>query len=225
MSTYPRLDSAGLATLLTTIVSDGDGRWAKKTDLASASQNGLMSSTHYTKLEGIAAGAQVNTIEGVQRNGTDLTPDASTKKVNVEVPVLGISVNGNAVTPDASTKIADITVPTKVSDLSNDSKFQTDTEVNAAIADAIGDVIQPDYQVVQSLPATGVKGTFYLVPNSGSGQNIYDEYIWIDGDPTGHFELLGPRAMDLSGYVRSEEMTTIPDADIIAAVHSAFGVS
>ena len=29
-------------------------------------------------------------ISGIQRNGTDLTPDVSTKKVNVEVPILGV---------------------------------------------------------------------------------------------------------------------------------------
>ena len=40
-----------------------------------------MSSTHYTKLEGIASGAQVNVLEGVQVNGTDLT--ISSKKVNI----------------------------------------------------------------------------------------------------------------------------------------------
>ena len=38
-----------------------------------------------TKLAGIASGAEVNVIEGVQVNGADLTPDAN-RKVNVVVP-------------------------------------------------------------------------------------------------------------------------------------------
>lgn len=64
--------------------------------------------TEKNKLSAIEAGAQVNVIEGVQVNGTDLTP--SSKKVNV-------------------------TVPTKTSDLTNDSGFITgvDSITNAEI--------------------------------------------------------------------------------------------
>ena len=225
MATYPRLDETGLNTLLTSLVSAGDGRWVKKVDLvnASASADGLMSKEDFSKLAGIEAGAEVNVIEDVKVNGTSLT--VTEKAVDVSIPLLGVSVNGNAVTPDSTTKVADITVPTKVSDLTNDSKFQTDTEVNTAIADAIAGVTQFDYEVVASLPATGVKGKIYLVANTGTGDNIYDEYIWMAGEPTGHFELLGTTQLDLSGYVQATDMTTIPDATITAAVNSAFGIS
>lgn len=226
MATYPRLDSTGLSTLLTNIVSAGDGRWVKKVDLvkASASADGLMSKEDFSKLAGIEAGSEANVIETVKVNGTALTPDAN-KAVDVSVPVLGVSQNGTPITPDSTTKVVDVTVPTKTSDLNNDSDFQTGDEVDAAIAAAIADVTQFDYDVVQTLPASGEKGTIYLVPNQGSGSNIYDEYIWLEGDPAGHFELLGTTEMDLSGYVQATEMTTIADADIISAVNSAFGIS
>lgn len=226
MSSYPRLDSVGLSTMLSQIVTDGDGRWVKKADLtkASASADGLMSKEDYSKLAAIAAGAEVNTIESVKVNGAALTPD-SNKAVDVTVPILGVSKNGTALTPDSTTKVVDVTVPTKVSDLTNDSKFQTDTEVASAISSAISGITSFNYEVVQTLPASGTKGTIYLVSNSGTGTNIYDEYIWIDGDPTGRFEKIGTTEMDLSGYVQATEMTTISDNDIIAAVNSAFGVS
>ena len=61
-----------------------------------------------TKLDGIATGAEVNTIVGIQKNGTDLTPDAN-RKVN-------------------------ISVPTKTSDLNNDSDFATNTYVDTELA-------------------------------------------------------------------------------------------
>lgn len=226
MATYPRLDSTGLSTLLTNIVSAGDGRWVKKADLvkASASADGLMSKEDFSKLAGIEAGSEANVIESVKVNGTALTPDAN-KAVDVSVPILGVSQNGTPITPDSTTKVVDVTVPTKTSDLNNDSDFQTGDEVDAAIAAAIADVTQFDYEVVQALPASGEKGTIYLVSNSGTGTNIYDEYIWIDGEPSGHFELLGTTEMDLSGYVQATEMTTIADADIISAVNSAFGIT
>lgn len=226
MATYPRLDATGLATLLSQLVTNGDGRWVKKVDLtkASATADGLMSKEDFSKLSGIATGAQVNVVESVKVNGAALTPDAN-KAVDVTIPVLGVSKNGTPITPDTTTKVVDVTVPTKVSDLNNDSDFQTGDEVDAAIAAAIADVTQFDYEVVQTLPASGEKGTIYLVSNSGTGTNIYDEYIWIDGEPSGHFELLGTTEMDLSGYVQATEMTTISDADIVAAVNTAFGVN
>lgn len=59
------------------------------------------------KLSNIEAGADENIIEGIAVNNVDMAP--VNKRVN-------------------------IVVPTKVSDLTNDEKFQTDTEVAAAIA-------------------------------------------------------------------------------------------
>ena len=51
---------------------------------ASANGAGAMSAADFEKLAGVASGAQVNTLEGVQVNGADLTPDGN-KKVNVTI--------------------------------------------------------------------------------------------------------------------------------------------
>lgn len=51
---------------------------------ASSAGAGAMSAADFEKLATVAASAQVNTVEGVQVNGSDLTPDAN-KKVNVTV--------------------------------------------------------------------------------------------------------------------------------------------
>lgn len=55
-----------------------------------------------TKLAGIAAGAQVNVLEGIQRNGSTVT---------------------------VTNKIANISVPTKTSDITNDSGYITSADV------------------------------------------------------------------------------------------------
>lgn len=109
--------------------------------------------------------------------------------------------------------------PTKTSDLTNDSDFQTSTDVQDAIDTALADITGFDFEVVQSLPQTGEKGIIYLVPNSGSAPNTYDEYIWIDGDPTGSFEKIGTTAVDLSNYWtmtsgQSNSLTAITTAEI-----------
>ena len=58
-----------------------------------------------------------------------------------DVPVKSVKVNGTALTPDEQGAV-DITVPTNVSDLTNDSNFQTDTEVQ----DAIDSALTPAYK-------------------------------------------------------------------------------
>lgn len=124
-----------------------------------------------------------------------------------------IKVNGT--TQTITNKAVDITVPTKTSDLTNDSDFQDETEVQALIDAALADITGIEFEVVQSLPQSGEKGTIYLVPNSGSGQNTYDEYIWVE--PTGgtaHFEKIGTTDVDLSGYWAKTELTAITTAEI-----------
>lgn len=202
-----------------------------------------LSSNDYTgpekdKLAGVEAGAQVNVIESVSVNGTELAP--SGKSVNVPVPtktsdlsndsnfptdaeyvhtdnnfttneknklaaiesgaqvnvIESVYVNGDALV--ITSKGVSITIPTKVSDILNDSNFQTSAEVTAAIASAIGQITGISYSVVQELPQTGTAGVIYLVANSGSGQNIYDEYIYVNGA----FEKIGTTEIDLTGYVR-----------------------
>jgi|GEM_PF-5179774 hypothetical protein len=54
---------------------------------ATTSAKGLLSSTDKTKLNGVASGAQVNILEGVQANGSDLT--ISNKKVNITPSGIG----------------------------------------------------------------------------------------------------------------------------------------
>lgn len=65
------------------------------------------------------------------------------------------------------------------------------------IDDAIGGITQIDYQVVQELPATGVKGTIYLIAHSHGTSDVYDEYMWINNQ----YEKIGNTDVDLSGYI------------------------
>ena len=69
---------------------------------ASASSDGLMSSSDFSKLAGIEAGAEANIIQKIQKNGTDLT---------------------------ITNKTVNITVPTKTSDITNDSGFITIADI------------------------------------------------------------------------------------------------
>lgn len=97
------LDNIGLAlvwekikNLVATKVDKVEGKGLSTNDYTSAEK---------TKLSGIATGAQVNVLEGIQKNGDTVT---------------------------ITNKIANITVPTKTSDITNDSGYITSSSVPTA---------------------------------------------------------------------------------------------
>lgn len=104
-----------------------------------------------------------------------------------------VKVNGTALTPDSS-KAVNVDL----------SAYAKSDDVTKEIASAVSGVTQIDYSVVEALPSTGKKGVIYLVANSGSGNNIYDEYIYINSK----FEKLGSREMDLSSYAKKTDIPT-----------------
>lgn len=192
------LDKSGLTLLISKIKAALGG----KVDVVNG--KGL-STNDYTnaeksKLNDIASGAQVNVIESVKVNGTALTP---------------------------SNKSVDVTVPTKVSQLTNDSEFQTSTQVNSIVTgkgyqtqsqvqslinSAVGNITSIRYEKVTSLPATGSNGVIYLVAHSHGTQDIYDEYIWLSETKT--YEKIGNTDIDLSAYVKKSELTAITTNDL-----------
>ena len=87
-----------------------------------------------------------------------------------------------------------------------------------ATADASGNTITTTYatkaevsaipkfaiSVVESLPATGAAATIYLVTTGTETDNLYTEYIYVDGA----WEKLGTQKVDLSGYALKSDITT-----------------
>ena len=75
------------------------------------------------------------------------------------------------------------------------SNTYTKSEVDGAISSAISGVTSFDYEVVDSLPVSGVKGTIYLVHDDGTAPNYYDEYIYVNNA----WEKIGDTQIDISG--------------------------
>ena len=92
----------------------------------------------------------------------------------------------------------------------------TASEVNTAIQTALGSITGVSYQIVETLPQTGAAGVIYLVSNSGTGANVYDEYIYTNGA----FEKIGSTDTDLSGYVQEIDLVTITNGEIDTIVAS-----
>lgn len=102
------------------------------------------------------------------------------------------------------------TIPTNNNQLTNGAGYQTSSDVQSAINNALANITGIDFQVVSSLPTTGVKGTIYLTSNSGAEQNVYDEYIYVNNK----WEKIGTTEVDLSGYVQESDLVVITNAEI-----------
>lgn len=158
---------------------------------ATTTKNGLMTSGDKSKLSGIASGAQVNVIEGVTVGGT-------------AVPV--------------TDKVAALPAyPDKVSQLTNDSGYQTKAQLDAAIDEvkaAQGKVLtyKGTKQTYAQLPTTGnTDGDVWNVVEANGNVPAGTNYAW-DGtqwDPLGG-------TVDLSGYVQDSDLQPLTEAEIDA---------
>lgn len=126
------------------------------------------------------------------------------------------TINGVEVKGTLTTESLKISIPRSVSELTNDSGFQTSSQVSSAIASAVADITGFEFKVLgneEELPREGKKGTIYLKPIGGSeDKNIHEEYIWIGNK----YEKLGTTAVDLSEYFNTSNLTAISTGDIDA---------
>lgn len=184
------LDKTGLIYLLdrlkTYFVKQESGKGLSTNDLT----NELKSSYDdaVTKANTLTtAGAEANTINTIKVNGVERRPDSS--------------------------KAVDITIPTKVSALTNDSGYQTESQVSSSIATALGKITGISFSIVETLPETGENGVIYLIADTHSDANdSYDEYAWISS--INKFEKIGNTDVDLSGYWDKEILVPMTATDI-----------
>ena len=73
----------------------------------------------------------------------------------------------------------------------------------SVLANAIGNINQFEVAIVTNLPTTDIDAhTIYFKSNSSSGNNIYDEYMYINNN----WELIGSTQVDLSNYLQSSDI-------------------
>lgn len=122
----------------------------------------------------------------------------------------GITTALNAKAPLASPALTGTpTAPTATAG-TNTTQIATTAFVKDAVDTAIGQMTGLSFEVVQTLPATGAAGTIYLVPNSGTAPNVYDEYIYYGST----FEKIGTTDVDLSSYYNTSSLVAITTAEI-----------
>lgn len=60
-------------------------------------------------------------------------------------------------------------------------------------------------ETVEALPLKGKENIIYLVPKKGNNGDVYEEYIWVDGE----YEFIGTTSPDLSIFYTKEESNAL----------------
>lgn len=107
--------------------------------------------------------------------------------------------------------IADVEakIPTDISGLNNDAKYQTDTEVQTAIADAIANINHAVFEKVDTVPdaVDAADNVMYLVPTE-DGKH-HDIYIKVGENMV----LIDDTDADLSSYAKIDDVVAKSDYD------------
>ena len=142
----------------------------------------------------------------VDENGNDMPAKSRMQFVGAEVT-------------DESGKTV-VTMPTKLSDLTNDTGFITNTVNNltnyykksetytqAEVDALISAIVTLNVLVVQTLPTQDISTTtIYLVPKATAGaQDVYDEYLYVNNA----WEHIGSTEIDLSNYYTKTEVNAL----------------
>ena len=156
-------------------------------------------------------------ISGKADKGTTLADYGITDaKINGQNVILGaatltVPTNNNELTNGAGYQTA-----SQVESRITSKGYQTEDQVNTLIASGIADITGIEYTVTPTLPSVGEPGIIYLVPNSGTNPNIYDEYIYVNNK----FEKIGTTDVDLTGYLQETDLEVITNSEIDVIVAS-----
>lgn len=199
------LDLAGLQQLIGLIkdkfVQKESGKGLSTNDFTDEEKNKLSSVKAYTNAtatdSGLLSPENLNKLDGIE-TGAEKNIISKIKRNGTILNVSSGEVN--------------ILVPQKISELVDDKGLQTKSDVQKLIADAR----TMKKQIVSKKPSTGEDNVLYLVGPKGSGNNIYEEYLYINSN----WEKVGDTdtKVDLSGYVKQSEIQTITAAEITQAM-------
>lgn len=175
-------------------------KYAEKKDIPTSLSSLQEDSTHQTvtnteKTKWNKVTSKVDKVSGKGLSTNDYT-NADKAKVDAIPP----NPKYTDTIPDLSGYAKKESIPTKLSQLTNDKNFKTESEIQSMIEKASS----LKKEVVTSLPTTGKDDFIYLVKDpKGKDNNNYLEYLWLNDK----YELIGSTQVDLSGYAQRTELT------------------
>lgn len=151
------------------------------------------------------ADANANVIESVKVNGTAL--DVDNKSVNIPVPLISTDINTDRTlhSKAASAKAVYDYVASAIAGVSGGLSFKILTD--------------GEYETSSGIPTIeGSSGYIYMVPIAGGSNNAYKEYIYLNGA----YECIGTTEVDLSGYMKTDDIVEFTTEEINAIWTSVF---
>lgn len=146
---------------------------------------------------GLLSSANFNKINGLE--------EGAEKNIITKIKRNGTIVN-------VSNKEVNITVPTKISELVDDKDLVNKTAVQKMISDAR----HMKKEVVATKPNTGDENTIYLVGPKGDGNNVYEEWLFVNNK----WEKIGDTntSINLDGYLKETDIQAISTEEINQAM-------
>lgn len=153
------------------------------------------------KTYNVATSEEAGLLSSANLNKINSIDEGAEKNVITKIKRNGTLVN-------VSNKEVDITVPTKYSELFNDKDLVSTTQVKKLISEAR----HIKKEIVSTKPSTGEENVIYLVGPKGSGNNIYEEWLYVNGQ----WEKIGDTdtKVDLSGYLKTSDIKAITTEEI-----------
>jgi hypothetical protein len=204
------IPSNDLSSTVQSALNSGSSAYQKpsggipKTDLASAVQTSLGKADTALQSESdpVFTASAAHGITSTDISNWNAAEANVVKSVNTTAGTSGVNLSLS------SAGALDVTI-TSGSVASGNTNFVTGDAVNTAIQNSISSITGISFEIVTNLPSTGSAGVIYLISNSGSGQNVYDEYIWVNNA----FEKIGTANVDLSGYLQKTDYMSNSDMD------------
>ena len=191
----------------------------RKIEISGGGEGGT---TNYNDLENKPSINNVPLVGNLNTVDLKLTDSTLTEEgVPAEAKTVGTkleehSTSLTAVKEELTKKVNVSDIPTKVSELQNDSNYQTDTDVTNTlttyatktyVGEQISSVDHLKREIVTEIPSpeTADKNTIYMLKiESATGEDKYKEYLLIDGT----LQCIGDTSVDLTDYAKKTEIPT-----------------
>ena len=149
-----------------------------------------------------------DTVETDDSEGTAIVIDynAAQNKPSVN----GVTLVGNKTSEDLGLQPAGDYITNDEADAKfiDEDELEAKNYVNQAeLQDAIAHIEHFHREIVEALPVTGMDNVLYMVRKGGTGEDIYNEYIWVGlSSSENGYEFLGTTATDLTDYYKKSQV-------------------
>ena len=122
----------------------------------------------------------------------------------------GVALVGNKTSEDLGLQPAGDYITNNEADekFIDEDELEAKNYVNQAeLQDAIAHIEHFHREIVEALPVTGMDNVLYMVRKGGTGEDIYNEYIWVGlSNSENGYEFLGTTATDLTDYYKKSQV-------------------